>query len=135
MPASSRKGTPERPFGSFPRERSHPPAALLRDGRVRSKRVWRENLESHLVGLEVRPLPFEEPVYGLVLAAAEEHDDRVPGDRHFEGTSDQGHGVSPHAHVDPGELLNDASGLPSRADESGSDLRDPVLRMGEVLDI
>src|SRR5437016_7819617 len=64
--------------------------------------VWQQNLESHLIDFEVRPFSFEESVHGFVLAAPEEHDNRVPGDDHLEGASDQGDGVSPHAHVDAG---------------------------------
>src|SRR3990170_1999029 len=70
-----------------------------------------------------------------MLAPPEEHDDGLAGDRHLEGVPDQGDGVARHAHVHPGELLEDPSGLAVRPDQPRLDLRDPALRVREVLDV
>src|SRR6267143_5436899 len=91
--------------------------------------------ESHLVRLEVGPLPLEEPTPGLVLAAPQQHDERVSGDRHFESPADDRDGVAPHAHLDACQLFDDPACLAPSPDEPRPDLGDPVLGVGEVLDI
>src|SRR2546425_3721375 len=91
--------------------------------------------EAHLVDLEIGPLPLEEPVYGLVFATAEEHEDRLPCDRHLERSADQCYGVAPHTHVDPGKLLDQPTRLAARADQPRANLRDAVPRMCEVFDV
>src|SRR5881397_442761 len=91
--------------------------------------------ETHLVGFDVRPLPLEEPVHGLVLAPAEEHEHGLACDRHLERPADQRHRVAPHADLDPGQLLDQPPSLPPGADEPRPDLRDAVLRVCEVLDV
>ena len=58
------------------------------DGGVALKSSGGPPLEPHLVDLDVRPLPFEEPVDRLVFAPAEEHDGGLAGDRHFKGSAD-----------------------------------------------
>src|SRR5436190_1005686 len=99
------------------------------------KSVWREALETHLIHFQVGALPLEEPVYRLVLAPPEEHENRLAGDRHLEGTPDHRDRVPGDADLHAGQLFDDSSRLPPRADEPRPDLGDPILGVREVFDI
>src|SRR5438094_371171 len=106
-----------------------------RHGTLVPKSVWREALETHLIHFQVGALPLEEPVYRLVLAPPEEHENRLAGDRHLEGTPDHRDRVPGDADLHAGQLFDDSSRLPPRADEPRPDLGDPILGVREVFDI
>src|SRR5438093_12682293 len=88
--------------------------------------------EAHLVDLEVGPVPLEEPVHGLVLAAAEEHEDGLTGDCHLERSANQRDRVAPHADLDPGELLDQPTRLAPSADQPGTNLGHAILGVREI---
>src|SRR5438034_10564215 len=111
-------------------------AAVVRCGynNLRGSFPWGTS-EAHLVDLEVGPLPLEEPVHGLVLAAAEEHEDRLSCDRHLERSANQRDRVPPHADVDPGELLDQPTRLAPSANQPTANLGHAILGMREVFDV
>src|SRR3989475_8963658 len=91
--------------------------------------------EAHLVDLEVGPLPLEEPVYGLVLAAAEEHEDRLPCDRHLERSANQRDRVPPHTDLDPRELLDQPTRLAPSSNQPTANLGQAILGVRELFDV
>src|SRR5438128_2087633 len=74
------------------------------------RRIVSEDVsEPHLIHFDVRPLSFEEPIHGLVLAAPEQHEYGLTGDGHLERPADQGHRMAPHADLDSGPLRGNPS--------------------------